>query len=121
MRFSQHDINCIGQARSLIEADISRHYTIEYISEKTGIGKTKLKKGFMYLYGYGLFTYLRRVRMVKATELLANTDKSIKEIAGLTGFLHPGNFTQAFTKEHNISPAKYRQLHNKNHTVLYLP
>lgn len=121
MRFSKHDMECIAEAKARIDADISKHYTIVFIAEKTGIGKAKLKKGFKYVNGCGLYAYLSKQRMLKAAELLATTEKSLKEIARLTGFSYSSNFTSAFTARYKLTPTKYRQLHNKNLTSFYLP
>ncbi len=108
MEFTNYDIECIKKARAIIDTDTSRHYTIEFISGKTGIGKTKLKKGFKQYYKLGLFTYLRKQRMIKAAELIVGTNKSIKEISKISGFKHSSNFTTAFASYHGLPPFKYR-------------
>ena len=108
MQFSEYDIVCIKKAKAIIDADTSRHYTIEFIAGKTSIGKTKLKKGFKQYYNLGLFTYLRKQRMIKAAELIVETNKTIKEIARRTGFKHSSNFITAFASYHGLTPARYR-------------
>ena len=108
MHFSDYDIECIKKAKAIIDADISRHYTIEFIAGKTTIGETKLKKGFKHYYKVGLFTYLRKQRMIKAAELIVETNKTIKQIAKASGFNHSSNFITAFASYHGLTPAKYR-------------
>ena len=108
MQFTDYDIECIEKAKSIIDADISRHYTIEFISGKTGIGKTKLKKGFKQYYGISPFTYLRKQRMIKSGKLLLETNKTIKQIAKVVGFGYATNFTTAFTFYYGITPNEYR-------------
>jgi AraC-like DNA-binding protein len=114
-------MNCIQEAKQLIDNDISRHHTIANIAEKTGIGQTKLKKGFRHVNGTGLYAYLKKARMLKGAELLATTDKTVKEIASLTGFTYTNNFISAFAGYYGITPNKYRQLHNKSTYTIYLP
>jgi AraC-like DNA-binding protein len=101
-------MECIKKAKSIIDADISLHYTIEFIAGKVGIGKTKLKQGFKQYYKLGLFTYLRKQRMIMAAELIVETNKTIKQIAKASGFNHSSNFITAFASHHGLTPAKYR-------------
>ncbi|MDQ2719438.1 MAG: AraC family transcriptional regulator [Bacteroidota bacterium] len=108
MKFTDYDIECIKKAKSIIDADTSRHFTIEFIATKIHIGETKLKKGFKHYYKVGLFTYLRKQRMIKAAELILETNKTIKQIAKASGFKHPSNFITAFTSYHGLTPTKYR-------------
>lgn len=108
MEFTDYDIECIKKAKSVIDRDISMHYSIEFIAVQSGIGKTKLKTGFKHCYGLGLFTYLRKQRMIRAAELIAEARKTNKEIARLTGFKHPSNFISAFAAYHGLTPSKYR-------------
>jgi AraC-like DNA-binding protein len=108
VRLTTYDIECIENARKIIDADISRHFTIEYLAGKAGVGKTKLKKLFKEYFGSGLFTYLQKQRMIKAAELIINTKKPIKEIAKAAGYKYPSNFITAFTAYYGVSPSKYR-------------
>lgn len=108
MSFTSYDIECIKKAKALIDADISKHFTIEFLSEKAGIGNTKLKRGFKQLFGMGLFTYLRKQRMIRAAELVVETNKTIKEIAKTIGFRYPNNFISAFKSYHGMLPTQYR-------------
>lgn len=108
MRFSEYDIMCVKKTKALIDSDLTRHLRIDLLASISGIGKTKLKKGFKQLYGTGIFTYLRHQRMIKAAELLINTDKSIKEIAQTVGFKYTTNFISAFLDFHGHTPFKYR-------------
>ena len=108
MQFTEYDIECIEKAKTIIDADISRHFIIGFIAREAGIGETKLKTGFKQYFGLGLFAYLRKQRMIRAGELIAETNKTTKEIAKATGFRHTTNFITAFTSYHGLTPAKYR-------------
>ena len=114
MPFTDYDIECFEKAKSMIDGNTSRHYSIEYIAETIGIGKTKLKIGFKEYFKMGLFTYLREKRMLKAAELLMHSNKTIKEISKATGFKYYSNFLSAFTAYHGIPPSKYRNVFQQN-------
>ncbi|MGG9964085.1 helix-turn-helix domain-containing protein [Ferruginibacter sp. SUN106] len=109
MLLSEYDTECLAQAKKLIDADLSVHYSIATIAHSTGLGATKLKTGFKAAYGYSLFAYLRMQRMKKAAELLSDSRKTIKQIAKATGFRYMNNFIRAFSANYSVSPAAYRK------------
>ena len=113
MQFTDYDIECIKNAKVIIDAHLERHYRIEFLAAKVNVGTTKLKAGFHKYYGLGLFTYLRKQRMIKAAELIVETDKTIKQVASLTGYRYSSNFTKAFVTYHGLTPAKYREYFSK--------
>jgi AraC-like DNA-binding protein len=118
--FTDYDIECIKKAKALIDADISKHITITFLSEKVGIGNTKLKRGFKQLFGMGLYTYLRKQRMEKAAELIRETNRTIKGIAKATGFRYSSNFISAFKSYHGMPPGKYRAYSSINEARIAL-
>lgn len=111
----------VAQAKSLIDADLARHYSIDELAAMCGIAQAKLKKGFKYITGAGLYGYLRNARMEQAATLLTTTERSIKQISALCGFAYASNFRLAFIKHYGTSPGKYRDQHNKDMTVLDIP
>jgi len=110
---TDYDIECIKNAKLIIDAHLEKHYRIEFLAAKVNIGTTKLKSGFHQYYGLGLFSYLRKQRMIKATELIVESNKTIKQIALITGFKYVSNFTKAFVTFHGLTPAKYREYFSK--------
>lgn len=109
MSLSTYDMECLQRVKALIDKDISRHFSIDELAATAGIGATKLKQGFKEQFGYPIFDYLRRQRMLYAASLLSDTSKTIKQIAKTTGFQYTSNFTTAFTSFYHISPALYRR------------
>lgn len=109
MSLTQHDIECLYEAREMIAADISRHYTIEQIAKHVGLSATKLKKGFKELFKTTLFEYLETERMEKAKELMRSTDKSLKQISRLAGFRYINNFNRTFKRKFGVSPHEWRK------------
>lgn len=108
MGFTEYDKECIQKAKEFIDSDIGRHMSIEFIATSAGIGATKLKIGFKQYYHLGLYTYLRRQRMIKAAELIVGTNKTIKDIAKQMGFKYPSNFIKSFSNYHGLTPFRYR-------------
>ncbi len=109
IHLTQYDIECLEQATKLISADLSIHYSIEDIAKKVAMGKTKFKASFRLHYGVSVYHYLRQLRMQLAMDLLNHTEKTIKQIARLTGFHHHSNFITAFNNYHGITPGQVRK------------
>lgn len=98
------DISTIYQADSIIAANLQKHYTIDELSHMLGTNKLKLKIGFKKAYSMGVFRRLIFRRMEHAKLLLGSTDKSIGEIANLTGYDTVAGFIHAFRREFGLTP-----------------
>jgi AraC family transcriptional regulator len=53
--------------------------------------------------------YLVRRRLERAKVLLADTDRSVMEIAMAVGYLDTSSFTTAFRKHTGLTPTHYRR------------
>ena len=94
-----------------VEAELTRDYsqpapTIEVLSEKFGIGLSKLKRQFRQVYGYPVYEYFQKFRMEKAKRMLLSGDYSIKEIGYLLGYQNLSNFARAFKKAYSYLPSE---------------
>lgn len=59
--------------------------------------------------GSTLHSYLTRYRMLEASKLILNTNRSIEEIAFETGFKNPTHFYKIFRQHFGISPSQCRK------------
>lgn len=108
MLLNQYDIECIKKAKTFIDKDITKHYTIGEIAIYAGINTTKLRAGFKKLFDTGLYRYLKEQRMSKGKYLLENTDQSLAVISGALGYKHTCNFITAFRKKYEKTPRAWR-------------
>ena len=106
---SKLTVNKIGLIKKFIEVNMQEHITIDQLAKRFDIGTTNLKESFKYLYGTGIYTYLRNYRMEKAGELLRNSDYNILEIANMLGYSNQSNFGSVFKNCYGVSPLKYRK------------
>ena len=108
MHLTPYDIECLQKARALIDANISRHYTISEITRHAGISATKLKAGFKQVFGTGPYHYQKEQRLSQGKHLLKNSDKALKEISYSLGYKHTCNFITAFKKRYGKPPGKWK-------------
>ena len=75
-----------------------------------GVSRRTLQRRFSTSAGRSVARELRRVRLIKAKRLLAETDRLVKQIAQETGFRDAIRFHEAFVREEGLSPSDYRRM-----------
>jgi len=113
-KFCYREIMKIRLARNLIKEDLSRHQTIPQLSLQAGIGERQLKKGFKELFGMSIHEFRLSERMKKARSLLQRSDRSLSEIARLTGYRNLHRFSKVFTQKFHRAPSEYRKNPNRS-------
>jgi AraC-like DNA-binding protein len=80
--------------------------TIPALARTAMMSETKLKNIFKVVYGYNIYAYYQKNRMLKARQLLRSKKISIKETGMALGFKNLSNFAIAYKKEFNILPSE---------------
>lgn len=81
---------------------------IDTLAAKLGLGRSQFYRKIKALTNYSPVELLRKMRLTKAREMLAATDKSISEIAYEVGFSAPAYFTRVFREMFDESPSEMR-------------
>ncbi len=100
------------QAKEYIDSNYQKSISLEEVAEEIGISSYYLSKLFKDRFQVTFMEYLKNTRIQKATELLLDGNKPLKEIAFDVGYKDPNYFSTAFKKEIGMSPREYR---NKYH------
>lgn len=98
-----------------IEDNLDKKLTLEKIAEELHYSKFYMARAFKENTGCTLYKYIRGRRMDEAARKLAQTGKSIAEIALEAGYGSQQAFTQAFGCAYQCTPQEYRR------TGVYLP
>ncbi|MCR5093713.1 MAG: AraC family transcriptional regulator [Lachnospiraceae bacterium] len=80
------------------------------MAEMAGISKDYFSRIFKNVTGMNYSKWLNTIRLEKATELLAYHDRTLTEIAMLSGFQSIPSFNRVFRSEKGMSPSEYRSL-----------
>jgi AraC-like DNA-binding protein len=107
-RTKLYDIPAIELVKSLIEKDPVNHIHIPVLADRAGINEFKLKLGFRELFQTSPYQYRLHLCLMKAKELLEETDDTIDQIASKVGFDTYNGFSTAFKKAFQVAPTKYR-------------
>jgi len=96
------------EARRLLLADYEHRLKIRKLARKLGTNDFKLKKQFKAVFGVGIFECLQSERLEKAKELLASGEHTVTEIAYMTGYEHPRNFSSALKRSFGVRPGEVK-------------
>lgn len=107
--FTEAQLDVARKTRQIIESNLERHITIAELAKLLHVSPTQVKNCFRGVYGTPVFSHARRCRMEEAARLLAETDVTILEIAGKTGYENGSKFARAFRDVMGTAPAEYRR------------
>ena len=91
-----------------IHDNYGEQINIAGISTKSYLSPSYFARVFRVFTGFTVGDYLNRYRMYWAAKELAESNRSIIDIAFDSGFLSQQSFTKSFSKTFGISPAKFR-------------
>ena len=92
-----------------IEANLTRKIDLDMIAQAVHYSKDHLHLVFSHTVGLTIHDYIQRRQLTEAGKLLVFSEKSIVEIALLSGYQSQQAFTNAFTSMYKIPPNKYRE------------
>ncbi|MEM1227934.1 MAG: DNA-binding transcriptional regulator [Planctomycetota bacterium] len=87
---------------SISMSDVVRH---------VGMSRSGLEKAFRDHFVRPPIEELRRIRLLRAKDMLRDTEKKVAEIARIQGYRTSHNLCRAFAREVGLTPKQYRQSH----------
>lgn len=98
---------------SMITSYVKEHYTEELSLERLagifGYSPAYLSRMFQKYAGINYKSYLQSIRVEHAYQELANSERTISEIALENGFPNSKALTKAFVKKYAVLPSEYRK------------
>ena len=79
------------------------------LARKMFLSESQLFRKIKALTGQSTAIHIRSIRLKNARTMLQNSDRSVAEIAYLTGFTDPSYFTRVFSKEFGDLPGNLRK------------
>lgn len=104
----------LKKACQYIEENLCEPMKIPEIAAYTGINKSYLQLLFSRFLHCTIVDYINQKRMEQAVFFLTNSTASITDIAFSTGYNSRQHFAHTFQKYYQMSPLKYRKLHQKS-------
>ena len=85
-----------------------RGYTVDELARVAGMSRSVFAAHFAEAVGHPPMEFLKRLRLSRAAELLAQTDLPVKAVALRTGYSSRSSFTRAFLAIHGAAPRTFR-------------
>lgn len=102
----------IRKILKLIESDPA--HNIQDLAALCNLSHSHLQHLFKKQTGVQLGHLLLEQRLLKAAQLLENSNMSVKEIAFTVGYGHTSSFIRAFERRFSIAPRGYREQISRN-------
>ena len=100
-----------------LSQNFSKRITLENLSVRFGMGERTLSRLFQSTMSISFLQYLKLLRVVKAMEMILQSDRSTSEIAYLTGYNSLAAFSKAFYQLTNIRPSDFGKTKYLHHVT----
>jgi two-component system response regulator YesN len=107
------EIPIVNGVKSLIQNNLQDDVSVKIIAQKLGVSMYYMCHLFKQETGITIVDYKKEMRIIKAKNLLVNTDKKITDIAQECGFGGDSYFCKVFAEHELVSPSQYRDLCKK--------
>jgi AraC family transcriptional regulator, alkane utilization regulator len=101
-------------ALSLMQRSPEKSWTVADLAEQIPMSRSAFSARFTELVGQPPMQYLTTWRMIKATELLRESQLGLKDISNKVGYESEVSFSKAFKRWSGVAPSLYRQDYIKN-------
>ena len=95
--------------KKYLDANFLSEHTLAELSRYCLLNEFKVKRGFKLLFQTSVFSYLKRLRMDYAGNLLQKKGLTVDEVSEILGYEHAQHFSTAFKNYMGISPSAYRK------------
>jgi AraC-like DNA-binding protein len=102
----------IKRALDFIEMNSEKKIVLRDLSELSNLSPNHFHRIFTQTMGMTPNTYITKIKLDKAKELLIRTDLQISEISVRCGFENIPYFSYLFKKQTNLSPGEFRKSHS---------
>lgn len=111
MTSDQNYIN-LQEMLDYIDTNYSEDLTLKSLAKQFNYSVSYITKTFKKFSNTTFKEYLTHVRLINSEMLLINTNQSVSDIALMVGFSSLRSFDEAFKKQYQSTPQKYRKIYN---------
>jgi AraC family transcriptional regulator of adaptative response / methylphosphotriester-DNA alkyltransferase methyltransferase len=95
-------------AAAIVREEYSRPLVLDDVAHRVASSRRQLQRAFAEAGETTFRTYLQKVRMARASELLRNRSIPVNQVALAVGYRQPAQFAKAFRRHHGAPPSSFR-------------
>src|SRR5919202_723665 len=96
------------EAVEIIEREYAEPLELNDVARRLATSRRQLQRAFAEVGGTSFRTYVARVRMRNALDLLREGRLPVREVANSVGYRQPAQFAKTFRKHHGAPPSGFR-------------
>jgi AraC-like DNA-binding protein len=100
----KNDMESMRHIEQILSSRLEGFPSLESLAHEVFMSTSKLKNIFKQVYGYTLYDYYNKSRLLRAKEMLVTGQCSIKQAGSEIGFSNLSHFAKAFKKEYGMLP-----------------
>ena len=104
----RHRTSLFEEATSIVESEYAADLSLDDIARRVASSRRQIQRVFAEVGNTTFRTYLTRVRMRRAAELLSTSGPTVREVAARVGYRQPAQFAKAFRRYRGMAPSDYR-------------
>lgn len=109
---SKMDSIKIIQLSDYISQNLQENVSLKKLTQISGLNEKKIQKGFQYFFDETVNKFITNLRILKAKDLLENSDQNISQIVYFIGLNSRSYFSKIFYKKYGLIPTDYRKYHH---------
>ena len=107
---TENEVPVVERIKSMIQEKLTEDLTVGNIAEDMGMSMYYMCHLFKKTTGITIMDYKNELRIARAKDFLACSDKKITDIALECGFSSASYFSKVFMMSEKISPKQYRRM-----------
>jgi AraC family transcriptional regulator of adaptative response / methylphosphotriester-DNA alkyltransferase methyltransferase len=96
------------EAKSIIEVEYEAKLNLDDVARRVATSRRQLQRAFAEAGETSFRTYLQRIRMLRAADLLRGGNAPVNQVASAVGYRQPAQFAKAFRRHHGTPPSSFR-------------
>jgi AraC-like DNA-binding protein len=95
-------------AARIIDEEYAARVNLDDIARRVVTSRRQLQRAFAEAGETSFRSYLQRVRMERAAEMLREGSSPVNQVASAVGYRQPAQFAKAFRRHHGAPPSSFR-------------
>jgi len=104
----KRELKIVRNLAKKIVSNFSLDYSVEGLSQESGLSQAKLQEGFKLLYTRTVTEYIRHIRLEAARDFISTSDMNISQVVYTIGFSSRSYFSKIFKAKYGISPSDFQ-------------